>query len=107
MTTGRTETTPQPLAELATVTEACDRLEDTVTSEKDRWATAQHATAETRRRQHPGRTTWAPNDQEEPVPAPPEVVDGEERRGHAPATEPGTCSASTPPPATTRGTRTI
>lgn len=26
---------------------------------------------------HPGRTTWAPTDQEEPVPAPAEVVDGE------------------------------
>ncbi|WP_329170138.1 hypothetical protein OG754_01840 [Streptomyces decoyicus] len=77
MTTGRTETAPQPLAELATVTEAFDRLEETVTSEKDRWVTAQHATAETRRRQDPGRITWAPNDQEEPVPAPPEVVDGE------------------------------
>ncbi|WP_327706851.1 hypothetical protein [Streptomyces decoyicus] len=74
---GRTESATQPLAELATVTEACDRLDDAVTSEKDRWVTAQRVATETRRRQCPGRTTWAPTDQEKPVPAPAEVVDGE------------------------------
>ncbi|MFD3418312.1 hypothetical protein [Streptomyces decoyicus] len=77
MSAGRTESATQPLVELATVTEAFDRLEDPVTSDRGRWVTAQHAAAEARRRQHPGRTTWAPNDQEEPVPAPTQVVDGE------------------------------
>ncbi|MGX1762296.1 hypothetical protein ACWIG5_36280 [Streptomyces lydicus] len=33
--------------------------------------------AEARRRQHPGWTTWAPDEQGEPVPVPAEVVDGE------------------------------
>ncbi|MET7801767.1 hypothetical protein [Streptomyces decoyicus] len=77
VSTGRTESATQPLVELVTVTAACDRLEDTVTSEKDRWVTAQRVATEARRRQHPGRATWAPADQEEPVPAPAEVVDGE------------------------------
>lgn len=39
---------------------------------------AQVATAELRRASHPGRDTWAPTDQTEPVPAPQTVVDGDE-----------------------------
>ncbi|MFF2573178.1 hypothetical protein [Streptomyces sp. NPDC058084] len=38
---------------------------------------ARLATTELRRASHPGRVTWEPTDQAEPVPAPPTVVDGD------------------------------
>ncbi|MFJ9813528.1 hypothetical protein ACIRTB_35460 [Streptomyces sp. NPDC101158] len=38
---------------------------------------ARLATTELRRVSHPGRVTWEPIDQAEPVPAPPTVVDGD------------------------------
>ncbi len=38
---------------------------------------ARLATTELRRVSHPGRVTWEPTDQAEPVPVPPTVVDGD------------------------------
>ncbi|MFG2826920.1 hypothetical protein ACGFWI_05475 [Streptomyces sp. NPDC048434] len=72
-----TEKGMQPHAELPTVTEAFGRPEVTAGPEKDHGLAAQLAATEARRRQYPGRTTWAPTDHIEPVPAPAEVVDGE------------------------------
>ncbi|MFF9340182.1 MULTISPECIES: hypothetical protein [unclassified Streptomyces] len=38
---------------------------------------ARLATTELRRASHPGRVTWEPTEQAEPVPVPPTVVDGD------------------------------
>jgi hypothetical protein len=45
--------------------------------ESTRDLAARLATAELRRVSHPGRVTWEPTDQVEPVPVPPTVVDGD------------------------------
>lgn len=45
--------------------------------ESTRDLAARLATTELRRVSHPGRVTWEPVDQAEPVPAPPTVVDGD------------------------------
>ncbi|MFB7376758.1 hypothetical protein ACFC6U_16960 [Kitasatospora purpeofusca] len=45
--------------------------------ESTRDLAARLATTELRRASHPGRVTWEPTDQAEPVPVPPTVVDGD------------------------------
>lgn len=45
--------------------------------ESTRDLAARLATTELRRVSHPGRVTWEPTDQAEPVPVPPSVVDGD------------------------------